>query len=45
MNQNGTSFTQHPTGQNFRKIAKDKWLNEKSPNLVERCYIGRRMLW
>jgi hypothetical protein len=45
INQNGTSFTQHPTGQNLIKIAGEKWLDEMSPNLLERGYMGRRMFW
>ena len=45
MNQSGTSFTQHPFGHNLRKIAEGKWLDEMSSNLVERCFIGKRMFW
>jgi hypothetical protein len=45
INQNGTSFIQHPTGQNLREIAENKWLDEMSPNFVEIGYMGRRMLW
>jgi hypothetical protein len=31
--------------QNLRKIAEEDWISKIIPNFVERCCMGRRMLW
>ena len=45
INQNGISFTVLESGQKLDGILGRNWLNRLSPNLVERCYIGRRIFW
>ena len=45
MNQTSTCFTKHLSGQNFGKIAKGKWNNGLSQNLVEGVDMDRRIPW
>ena len=44
INQNGTSFTSISTDQKLATILEGKWLG-MIPNGVERCFMGRIMIW